>query len=115
MKPKAIDNTVSWMVSQAPAAKSGQRSARNSKSNLYDMAHRAAVFPPSAALLQELIGRDVDAIILLVDGGELAVLDVRLHPVVDPGQQLGLVLAHPDRQPVGLHGDLGLDGAGRVL
>src|SRR4029450_2237923 len=53
--------------------------------------------------------------ILLVDGGELAVLEVCLHPVVDPGKQLGLVLAHADRQPVGLHGDLGLDRARRVL
>src|SRR5215471_16416438 len=87
-KPSAIDSTVSWMVSQAPATKSGHRSARNSKSNLYDMAHAPSGSPTSAALLQELVGRDVDAMILLVDGGELAVLEVRLHPVVDPGEEL---------------------------
>src|SRR5260370_29680103 len=106
---------VSWMVSQAPATKSGHLSARNAKSNLYDMAHTGSTLPSAARLAQELIRRDVDAVILFVDGGELAVHEVGLDPAVHPGQQLGLVLAHADGEIERLHGDLGLDRARRVL
>src|SRR6267154_5716927 len=114
-KPKAIDRIVSWMVSQAPATKSGHLSARNAKSNLYDMAHTGSTLSSATRLAQKVICRDVDAMVLLVDGGELAVLEVGLDPVVHPGQQLGLVLAHADGQIIVLHGDLRLDRARRVL
>src|SRR5450631_3882378 len=103
------------MVSQAPATKAGHLSARNAKSNLYDIAYANSTLPSAACLAQQLLRRDVDAVILLVDRGELAVLEVGLDPVIRPRQQLWLVLAHADGEIVGLHGDLGLDRASRVL
>src|SRR3977135_2869080 len=99
------------MVSQAPATKSGHLSARNAKSNLYDMAHAGSTLPSAARLEQEFLRRDIDAVILLVDGGELAVLEVGLDPVVHPGEQLGFVLAHADGAAIVLNVDFGSDSA----
>src|SRR5690349_17999614 len=68
-----------------------------------------------SADLEQLVDRDVDAVPLLVDRAELAVLQVALHPVVDPRLELRIVLAQADAEIVGLHDDLRLGRARRVL
>src|SRR5690606_24887233 len=61
-------------------------------------------------------GRQVRAVVLLVDLVELAVLDVGVDPLVEPGQEFGIALAHAGTDQRFAHSELlGVAVAGRFV